>query len=144
MGRGKRPFSARFSIDVVERLDNKSELLGQSRARLAERLLDEGLRMDEFPGITFRAGPTGRRAGLVGGPDVWEIIRDLKNARDSGASNPLMAVSEASHLERSQVELAAAYYGSYNHEIEERIRLNEEAAERMRRAFEISEGATVA
>lgn len=100
--------------------------------------------MEEFPGITFRFGPTGRRAGLVGGPDLWEIIRDLKNARESGAANPLLAVCEASALSRSQVELAAAYYGSYSDEIDERIRLNEEAAARMRRAFEISGDTTVA
>ena len=27
----------------------------------------------EDPLITFRDGPTGRRAGLLGGPDVWEV-----------------------------------------------------------------------
>jgi hypothetical protein len=25
--------------------------------------------MEEFPGIVFRTGPTGRRAGVAGGPD---------------------------------------------------------------------------
>lgn len=31
------------------------------------------VRLDERPLVTFRDGPTGRRAGLIGGPDVWEI-----------------------------------------------------------------------
>jgi hypothetical protein len=43
---------------------------------VAERLIEEGLRTEEFPGIAFRSGPTGRRVGLVGGPDVWEIARE--------------------------------------------------------------------
>jgi hypothetical protein len=43
---------------------------------VAEHLIEEGLRTEEFPGIAFRQGPTGRRVGLVGGPDVWEIARE--------------------------------------------------------------------
>jgi hypothetical protein len=39
--------------------------------------VDEALRAEEHPGITFRPGPTGRRAGIVGGPDVWEVIDTL-------------------------------------------------------------------
>jgi hypothetical protein len=33
--------------------------------------------------IVFRTGPTGRRAGLVDGPDVWEIVRAVRCARDA-------------------------------------------------------------
>jgi hypothetical protein len=78
--RRTQPFSARLDIAVVERLRERSRRSGQSGARLAERLIDEGLRMEEFPGIVFRSGPAGRRAGLVDGPDVWEIVRDVKRA----------------------------------------------------------------
>ena len=80
MSRAKRTksFSARFSAELVDMLDARSERLGQSKARVAERLIEEGLRIEELPGIVFRSGPTGRRAGIVGGPDVWEIARDLK------------------------------------------------------------------
>ena len=52
----------------------------QARARRSP-LGSELLRYaeEEFAGInitpiTFRDGPTGRRAGLVGGPDVWELV----------------------------------------------------------------------
>ncbi|MGA2830658.1 MAG: hypothetical protein ABSF03_31600, partial [Streptosporangiaceae bacterium] len=37
--------------------------------------------MSEHPGIVFRAGPTGRRASLASGPDVWEAVRAIKSAR---------------------------------------------------------------
>ena len=38
-------------------LDARSERLGQSKARVAERLIEEGLRIEEFPGIVFRWAP---------------------------------------------------------------------------------------
>ncbi len=40
--------------------------------------------MDEHPGIVFRDGPTGRRAALAGGPDVWEVIATLKGGKARG------------------------------------------------------------
>ncbi len=137
MARGKRTksFSARFSAEVVDKLDAHSDRIGQSKARVAERLIDEGLQIEEFPGIIFRSGPTGRRAGIAGGPDVWEIVRDLKGVAQEGAQDPLEAVSGVTGLDRSKVELAASYYGSYPEEVDERIQMNEEAAERLRRAL---------
>ena len=35
--------------------------------------------MDDHPGIVFRDGTAGRRAGLAGGPDVWEVIGALRS-----------------------------------------------------------------
>lgn len=32
-----------------------------------------GARGNEHPMVTLRDGPTGRRAELLGGPDVWEV-----------------------------------------------------------------------
>ncbi len=134
MSRAKRTksFSARFSAEVVDMLDARSERLGQSKARVAERLIEEGLRIEEFPGIVFRSGPTGRRAGIGGGPDVWEITRDLKAAAGEGATDPIEAVARISGLDRSAVELAASYYAAYPSDIDERIQMDEEAAERLR------------
>ena len=42
-----------------------------SISSIGERQIDEGLRMEAHPGIVFRNGPSGRRAGLAAGPDVW-------------------------------------------------------------------------
>lgn len=49
---------------------------------MANVFVDEALRSEEHPGIIFRAGPTGRRAGLAGGPDVWEVIDTLQMAQE--------------------------------------------------------------
>ncbi len=134
MSRAKRTksFSARFSAEVVDMLAARSERLGESKARVAERLIEEGLRVEELPGIVFRSGPTGRRAGLAGGPDVWEIARDLKAAAGEGATDPIEAVARISGLDRSAVELAASYYAAYPAGIDERIQMDERAAERLR------------
>ena len=72
----------RFDPPVVERLASfVASNPGMSLSSAANRLVDEALRMSEHPGIVFRAGPTGRRASLASGPDVWEAVRAIKSAR---------------------------------------------------------------
>ena len=140
-GKRTRSFSARFSAEVVQRLEAHSNLHGESKARVAERLIDEGLRIAEFPGIIFRSGPTGSRAGIVGGPDVWEIVRDLKRSAESGEEDPIDAVSRATSIDRAKVALAAAYYAAYREDVDERIQMDEEAADRLRHALGIASAA---
>lgn len=136
-----RSFSARFSAEVVDRLEAHSSRLGESKARVAERLIEEGLQLEQFPGIIFRSGPAGRRAGIAGGPDVWELVRDLKQAAAAGASNPIEAVTKATGVDRSKVGLAAAYYAAYPDDVDERIRTEEQSAERLRHALGIDPAA---
>lgn len=140
-GKRTKSFSARFSAEVVEKLEAHSGQIGQSKARVAERLIDEGLQIEEFPGIIFRSGPTGRRAGIAGGPDVWEIVHDLKGAAREGAQDPIEGVSSVTGLDRSKVELAASYYAAYPDDVDERIRMNQEAATRLRRALGVAPAA---
>jgi hypothetical protein len=137
MARGSRTksFSARMAARVVDELEAQSARLGLSKSQLGERILEEGLQMDQFPGLIFRSGPTGRRAGLAGGPDVWEVIRDIKGAAAAGAADPVAQVSEVSGLPRGKVELALNYYAAYPEAVDERIRLAEEAVERVQRAL---------
>lgn len=131
-----RSFSARFSAEVLDQLEAQSRRLRQSKARIAERLIQEGLRAEELPGIVFRSGPAGRRAGILGGPDVWELIRDLKAAAREHAEDPIAAVTRISGVERSAIELAASYYAAYPDEIDERIQIADQAADRLRRALD--------
>jgi hypothetical protein len=118
-----------------------SERLGESKARVAERLIEEGLRVEAFPGIVFRSGPTGRRAGIAGGPDVWEIVRDLKGVVGKGSTDPIAAVVGVTGLDRNMVELAASYYAAYPGDIDERISMNDQAAERLRHALAVPSAA---
>jgi hypothetical protein len=139
--RRNRSFSARFSAELVDKLEAHSSRVGEPKARIAERLIDEGLQAEEFQGITFRSGPAGRRAGVAGGPDVWEIVRDLKGAAAEGIQDPIDAVASTTGLDRSKVELAASYYAAYPNDVDERLRMEEEAAERLRRALGIHSAA---
>lgn len=133
MGRGK--LSARMDEAVLERLERRSAEARLPVSRFAERLIDEGLRMEEFPGLVFRAGPAGRRAGLVGGPDVWEIVADLQRAARRGR-DPVRTIVESTRLSDDQVRLAAAYYHAFAEEIEALIRSNEELHERALQGLE--------
>ena len=100
-----------------------------------ERLLDEALRRDAHPGITFRDGPSGRRAGLVRGPDVDEVISTLRAVRREGPGDVVRAVAEACSLTTAQVEAAVAYYADHPTEVDGRIAANERAAEELEEAW---------
>jgi hypothetical protein len=136
-----RSFSARFSAELVDKLEAQSRRLGESKARLAERMIDEGMQVEQFPGIIFRSGPAGRRAGVAGGPDVWEIVRDLKEARTANVEDPINAVAGATGVDRSKVELAASYYAAYPTAVDERLQMEHQAAEQLRRALGIEPAA---
>lgn len=116
--------SFRFPESTLGRLDARAKQIRETRTALAERYLDEGLRMDEHPGIAFADGPAGRRAVLAGsGLDVWEVIATLRQNRNS-------LEAAARYLERPAATLrpAVRYYAAFPDEIDDRITLNEEAA----------------
>lgn len=98
---------------------------------LAQRLVDEGLRMSEHPGILFKDGPSGRRAALAYGPDVWEIIKFLREIDERGG-DAVSAASEVLNLPAARIRTATHYYGSYPEEIDAEI----EQAEAESRAAE--------
>jgi hypothetical protein len=102
-----------------------------SMSSAANRLVDEALRMGEHPGIVFRPGPTGRRAGLTGGPDVWEAVRAVKSARASGpdlAEDELLSlVAENTGMPVRSLRIAIRYWASYPDEIDAEIAAAEAA-----------------
>ncbi len=119
--------SFRMDSEVFERLERYRHRVGRRRPELMNRYIDEGLRMEDHPGIVFRSGPAGRRPALAEGPDVWEVIRVLRNVQASAER----AIDEAAQwlgLRRDQVEAALRYYAEYAVEIDDWIqRLDEEA-----------------
>jgi hypothetical protein len=129
-----RQFSARLDAGVVDRLERRGARSGLNKSRLAERYIDEGVRMDDHPGIVFRDGPTGRRAGLAAGPDVWEVIGALRSSGLEG-DEAIKAAAERSGLTVRQARDAIGYYSEYQGEIDERIRLNEAEADTAERRW---------
>lgn len=93
--------------------------------------------MDAHPGVVFRDGPSGRRAGLASGPDVWEIVRALTAVR---ASEPRLAqgelldlVAQDSGLTLPEIQIALGYYGDHPAEIDSWIRDADATEERVER-----------
>ena len=75
--------------------------------------------MEAHPGIIFRPGPAGRRPGLVGGPDVWEVARVLRVLRElPGDEGGLAQAVELTGLPLHQVRVAARYYAEYADEVD--------------------------
>jgi len=105
------PSSVRFEPRVLERLTAfVAAHREMSLSSASNRLVDEALRMHEHPLITFKDGPAGRRARLVGGPDVWEVIGAVRSVRES--------------------DPALAYWGDYPEEVDAFIdRARAEAAQ---------------
>src|SRR5438309_3201929 len=117
------PRSVRFDDSVVERLASYvSRHPGLTASSVAARLVDEGLRMEEHPGVIFRDGPMGRRATLVGGPDVWEVIRALRSAR---SAEPALAepelldlVGDNTGLSLRLLRVAVDYWAAYPNDVD--------------------------
>ncbi|WP_189077524.1 hypothetical protein [Mangrovihabitans endophyticus] len=129
------PRSVRFDEGVLSRLDRYvREHPGSSSSSVANMFVDEALRSHEHPGVIFRSGPTGRRAALSGGPDVWEVITALNAIREESPQASQTALlgelGDVTGLSAAQVSAALRYYAAYPGEVEERIALNEEVAER--------------
>jgi uncharacterized protein (DUF433 family) len=120
---------------TLARLDAGARRRGEAKARTAERLIDEGLRMEDNPGIVFRDGLSGRRAALAGGPDVWEVIETLKGTELSG-EEAVSATAAWGALTHAQVRAAVRYYADFREEVDERIAFNREEAERRRATSE--------
>jgi hypothetical protein len=78
--------------------------------------------------ITLRDGLSGRRAGLVAGPDVDEVIRTLRGVQAEGGDGVLAVVADMTSLAEAQVRTAVAYYADHEAEIDQRIAANERAA----------------
>lgn len=86
--------------------------------------------MDDHPLVRFAEGPAGRRARLIGGPDVWQVIAV---ARDN--EGDLRETASYLELALGLVQAAATYYGAYPQEIDERIELGRRQNEEAHAAF---------
>jgi hypothetical protein len=87
--------------------------------------------MDEYPGIMFRDGPAGRRATVVGGPDVWEIVRAVKSARSAepklSDQDLLVMLEENTGVSSRMVRTALDYWGAYSDEVDALVEYAEHA-----------------
>jgi len=123
------PLVIRFNAPVLTRLRQTARQRTSTPSSLASQLVDEGLRTLEFTNVVFRDGPSGRRAGIVDGPNVWEVIAALKALPQNGSEAVQVVAAEFS-ITAEKVSDALAYYDSYPNEIDQQIAENETAAVR--------------
>jgi hypothetical protein len=114
--------SVRLDDGLAERLRLRARAAGETLSDRLRRYAEEGTRREEHPLITFRDGPTGRRAKLLDGPDVWEVAMWLEDL--AAEHDPLAMLSEESGLKRPQIDAALNYRAAFPDEIEARIELH--------------------
>jgi hypothetical protein len=133
------PLSIRFEAALLARLRARaSATVGGNTSALAQRLVDEGLRMADHPGVVFKDGPTCRRAALAYGPDVWEIVKFLREVDERGPA-ALDAAAEVFAVDVNRITTAVSYYGDYREEIDAEIDAADEASVRAEQAWRVQQ-----
>ena len=128
--------SLRLDDQLREKLAKQAASEGISLTSLAERLLSQGLAEIEHPGIHFNPGPTGWRAAVSGGLDVWEIVSDIRRFDGSEAERVAALVEEIGAKQHS-IMVALNYAATHREEIDARVRANDarwEEQERVEKA----------
>jgi hypothetical protein len=127
--------SYRLDPELKRQLAERAASEQITETALVTRLLDEGLKTGAHPGIVYRDGPTGRRAALAVGPDVWEVVLAVRHAPGRGEAK-LRDAAKQLDLPEGQIRVAIDFSAAYPQEIEDRIALNDAAAERARKLAE--------
>ena len=84
--------------------------------------------MNEDSYITFRDGPTGPRAALIDGPDIWEVIQTV-DGHPGDREAAILAAVELLNLTQRQVQAALDYRAANREEIDARIERNAQIPE---------------
>jgi hypothetical protein len=133
------PLSIRFTPSLLARLRQRANAMtGASVAGLAQRFIDEGLRMADHPGVIFKDGPSGRRAALAYGPDVWEVIKFLREVDERGPA-AIDAAAEVFAADTSRIGTVVSYYGDYSDEIDAEIAAADEASAHAEAAWRVQQ-----
>jgi len=117
------PSSVRFDDAVAARLAQfVATHPGLSASSATNLLVDEALRGQDHPLVVFRDGPAGRRARLIGGPDVWEVVRAVRSARaaerELSPDQVIALVAETSGIAEHLVRAALDYWGDYPDDVD--------------------------
>lgn len=124
--------SFRLDDGLRQKLQQLARSEGLSLNALVERMLREGLAMEEHPGIVFVPGPSGRRAVVKGGPDVWEVISTWRYLEGSEEQRIACLVKDY-NMTRRQVEAALNYTAAHPDEVNDRIAANDRGWEEQER-----------
>ena len=94
--------------------------------------------MADHPGVVFKDGPTGRRAALAYGPDVWKVVKFLREVDERGPA-ALRAAAEVFAMDVNRITTAVTYYGDYRDEIDAEIAAADDASIRAEEAWRVQQ-----
>jgi uncharacterized protein (DUF433 family) len=101
--------TAQFNVRAPQRLLEELGSIahqGDTPSETALRLMEEGIRMEKYPGISFKWAPSGRRPFVLGtGLSVWEIYHIWQDF-DRNADRVAKAYP---YLKAGQVNVAISY-----------------------------------
>jgi len=126
------PVAIRFDEELLAEVRRVAKRRATSVSSMVQMFAEEGIRALQVPTIVFRDGPSGRRAGVAGSLDVWEIIEELRQA--NGPVDPA-AVAASLGVDQKVVSAALDYYSQFPEEIDDWIAENEREAERAHAAW---------
>lgn len=128
-----RATSYRLDATLKSLLADRAAVEAISERALLERLIAEGLAVLDHPGIVFRDGPTGRRAALAVGPDVWEVVSALRTT-SGGHEQRVAELGKQFDLHPRHIRTAIDYAAVAREQIDAQVAENDEAARRARHA----------
>jgi hypothetical protein len=114
--------SMRLPGESGKRLKRMARRHGWTPSDTSARLVEEGLRRQDFAFIDFRDSTIGRQAYIQGSTlAVWEVQMLLRSYK-----NDLAAVTKHLRWPESKVQAAVAYAEAFPEEIDEALQENEE------------------
>ena len=107
-------FSSRIPKRTRVELKKYAKAKHLSESAAASQLLEEGLRMERFPGVDFRWTPSGRKAHVTGtGLTAWET-HSIWEAHGRSVER---VRKNYGHLSAAQIQAGATYIEAHPEEI---------------------------
>lgn len=131
------PVTSRLDSELLEAVQARADRNRRSRSDTIAELVQIGLDVLRYPGITFVAGPAGIRAHAAGtGLDVWEIVA----VHRAHGGKEKAVLRHLPQLTQRQLRIALAYYHDRHAEIEAILREQARSPEEWQREVAISAG----
>jgi hypothetical protein len=125
-----QPVSLRLSPAINRFVTSEAKRTRRSKGAILLSLIDEAMRIRQFPGIAFRGTDWSRRAWITGTAlDVWEAIECYRSF------GTVEQMSENLEISERQVKLALDYYRCFPEEIDEAIAENSRPIDELLREF---------
>lgn len=114
------PTPIRFPADLGHAVTEAARRAHVSKSQMVIRAVDEWLRMQQHPRVTFVTTNTGaRRATLMCGPQVWVVAESwMQHPEDE---RTVEAVADAIGIAVADANAALEYWAAYRDEIDEQI-----------------------